>query len=187
MPKTLRTTLPTLCISMANPFDFFGGVQKLLSSLQPPAWLVQEGQNRIILSLNHVLKQEPLAMERLAQQAGKSALISLAPWSLHVQATPAGLLDLVPDAREPQLRATVTDNMAQLAAKAASGDKPSIHIEGDVALAADINWLIDHVRWDYEEDLSKILGDSAAHTIGQGLRAVAGGLRQFASNFQRKA
>ena len=69
--------------------------------------------------------------------------------------------------------------MAQLAGKAASGDKPSIHIEGDVALAADINWLIDHVRWDWEEDLSRFVGDAAAHTIGQGLRAALGGLRQF--------
>ena len=85
---------------MATPFDFLGGMQKLLASLQPPAWLVQEGQNRIVLSLNHVLKQEPLAMERLAKQSGKSVLITLAPWSLHAQATPAGLLDLVPDARQ---------------------------------------------------------------------------------------
>ena len=172
---------------MATPFDFFGSVQKMLTSLQPPAWLVQEGQNRIILSLNHVLQQEPQAMERLAKQSGKSVLITLAPWSLHAQATPAGLLDLVLDERQPQLRVTVTEHLAQLAGKAASGDKPSIHIEGDVALAADINWLIDHVRWDWEEDLSRIMGDGAAHTLGQGLRAVAGGLRQFASKFQGTA
>ena len=169
---------------MAHPSDFLAGVQKLFSSVQPPAWLVQEVQNRIVLSLNHVLQQEPQAMERLAKQSGKSVLITLAPWSLHAQATPAGLLDLVPDERQPQLRVTVTDNLAHLAGKAASGDKPSIHIEGDVALAADINWLIDHVRWDWEEDLSRIMGDGAAHTLGQGLRAVAGGLRQFASKFQ---
>jgi len=166
---------------MATPFDFFGSVQKMLTSLQPPAWLVQEGQNRIILSLNHVLQQEPQAMERLAKQAGKSALIEFAPWSLHVQATPAGLLDLVPDAREPQLRIKINDTMPQLMGKIASGDKPAIHIEGDVALAADINWLIDHVRWDFEEDLAKLMGDSAAHTLAQGLRAAAGALRQFAS------
>ena len=64
---------------MASPFDFFGSVQKMLGSLQPPAWLVQEGQNRIILSLNHVLQQEPQAMERLAAQSGKSVLMTLAP------------------------------------------------------------------------------------------------------------
>ena len=172
---------------MATPFDFFGSVQKMLTSLQPPAWLVQEGQNRIILSLNHVLQQEPQAMERLAKQAGKSALIEFAPWSLHVQATPAGLLDLVPDTREPQLRIKINDTMPQLMGKIASGDKPTIHIEGDVALAADINWLIDHVRWDFEEDLAKLMGDSAAHTLAQGLRAAAAALRQFAARLSGKA
>jgi ubiquinone biosynthesis protein UbiJ len=30
-------------------------------------------------------------------------------------------------------------------------------------LAADINWLVDHVRWDIEEDLSRVLGDEMAH------------------------
>ena len=84
---------------MAHPSDFLAGVQKLFSSVQPPAWLVQEVQNRIVLSLNHVLQQEPQAMERLAKQSGKSVLITLAPWSLHAQATPAGLLDLVLEVR----------------------------------------------------------------------------------------
>ena len=55
---------------MAHPSDFLAGVQKLFSSVQPPAWLVQEVQNRIVLSLNHVLQQEPQAMERLAKQSG---------------------------------------------------------------------------------------------------------------------
>jgi len=171
---------------MASSFDFLGSMQKMLApmlgQLQPPEWLVREGQNRIVLSLNHVLQQEPQAMERLARQAGKSALIEWAPWSLQVQATPAGLLDRVePAERAPDLRIQITDALPQLMAKAARGDKPSIHIEGDVALAADINWLIDHVRWDYEEDLSRLMGDSAAHTLAQGLRAAAGALRQFAS------
>ena len=171
---------------MASPFDFFGSVQKMFASLQPPAWLVQEGQNRIILSLNHVLQQEPQAMERLSKQSGKNALIEFAPWSLQVQATPAGLLDLVRDGYEPNLRVKINDTMPQLMGKVASGDKPSIHIEGDVALAADINWLIDHVRWDFEEDLAKLMGDSAAHTIAQGLRAAAGALRQFAGAISGK-
>ena len=30
-------------------------------------------------------------------------------------------------------------------------------------LAADINWLVDHVRWDIEEDLSRVIGDAMAH------------------------
>jgi ubiquinone biosynthesis protein UbiJ len=42
-----------------------------------------------------------------------------------------------------------------------------VHIEGDVQLAADINWLADHVRWDVQEDLSRLLGDAPAHQLVQ--------------------
>jgi ubiquinone biosynthesis protein UbiJ len=55
-----------------------------------------------------------------------------------------------------------------------------VHIEGDVQLAAEVNWLIDHVRWDVAEDLSGLIGDAAAHTlVSMGQQAVQA-LRQFA-------
>jgi ubiquinone biosynthesis protein UbiJ len=61
----------------------------------------------------------------------------------------------------------------------ASGQKPPIHIEGDVQLAAEVNWLIDHVRWDLEEDLSRLLGDARAHVVMGVARQMAQALRQW--------
>jgi ubiquinone biosynthesis accessory factor UbiJ len=66
-----------------------------------------------------------------------------------------------------------------LAQGALRGDKPSIRIEGDVQLAAEINWLVDHVRWDLEEDLAKLVGDAPAHQVTQAARRAAQALRQF--------
>ena len=63
---------------------------------------------------------------------------------------------------------------------AARGDKPPVRIAGDVQFAAEINWLVDHVRWDLEEDLSRLVGDAPAHAIGGGLRRMAQALRKFA-------
>ena len=62
------------------------------------------------------------------------------------------------------------------------GDKPAVRIEGDVQLAADVNWLVDHVRWDIEEDLARVMGDAPAHTLGQAARNMAAALRQFLGN-----
>ena len=169
---------------MEMPSALMAGMQKMLGSVQPPAWLVREIQNRIVLSLNHVLQQEPEAMERLKRQTGKAAQIEFAPWSLCVQTTPAGLLELAAPERVADLTLTVQDDMAALTAKLAKGEKPLTQIAGDVQLAADINWLIDHVRWDFEEDLAKLVGDATAHNIGQGLRAAAGGLRRFVASFR---
>ena len=59
------------------------------------------------------------------------------------------------------------------------GDKPSVHIEGDVQLAAEVNWLADHVRWDLEEDLSRVLGDVPAHMLTQAARSALTVLHSF--------
>jgi ubiquinone biosynthesis protein UbiJ len=59
------------------------------------------------------------------------------------------------------------------------GDKPALRIEGDVQLAAEINWLTDHLRWDIEEDLARILGDAPANTLAQTARRMAAALREF--------
>jgi len=67
-----------------------------------------------------------------------------------------------------------------MAAAVLQGEKPGVHVEGDVQLAAEVNWLIDHVRWDVTEDLSVWLGDAAAHTlVGLGQQAVQA-IRQLA-------
>jgi ubiquinone biosynthesis protein UbiJ len=48
-------------------------------------------------------------------------------------------------------------------------------------LAADINWLVDHVRWDIEEDLSRVFGDAAAHQIALVAKRAVSALREFAA------
>jgi transcriptional regulator with XRE-family HTH domain len=61
------------------------------------------------------------------------------------------------------------------------GDKPSVRIEGDVQLAAEVNWLIDHVRWDAEEDLARLVGDATAHTLAQWARSAIAALKKFSA------
>jgi ubiquinone biosynthesis protein UbiJ len=46
-------------------------------------------------------------------------------------------------------------------------------------LAAEVNWLIDHVRWDIEEDLSKLVGDAAANTLVSMGRQAFQAMQQF--------
>jgi len=80
----------------------------------------------------------------------------------------------------PDLRLDVTETSPlTLAQGALRGDKPAIRIEGDVQLAAEINWLVDHVRWDVEEDLARVVGDAPAHTVAQFASRGAQALRQF--------
>ena len=56
-----------------------------------------------------------------------------------------------------------------LALRLLAGDeeaKMHIKIDGDAHLAAEISKVLQHMRWDIEEDLSKVVGDIAAYKIG---------------------
>ncbi|WPB55948.1 hypothetical protein [Xylophilus sp. GOD-11R] len=163
-----------------SPFSLLDGVIDKLGSVQPPRWLQEEIQRRLVLLLNHVLQQEPEAMARLARQKSRIALLQWRKFTLRLQATPAGLLDIAPDGQVPDLTLTVTDDSPiSLAQAAMRGDKPAVRIEGDVQFAAEINWLVDHVRWDLEDDLSRIIGDTPAHYVATAARRVAETLRGF--------
>jgi len=45
-------------------------------------------------------------------------------------------------------------------------------IEGDAGFAADVAWLIDHLRWEAEEDLARLIGDAPAHQAMRAARAL---------------
>ena len=164
-----------------SPFSFLNTlVDTLGATLRPPAWLVHEGQHRMVLFLNHVLAQEPEATRRLVRQKGSVVLVQWREFSLRLVVTPAGLLDMADTARSPDLTLVVADESPfVLAQTALRGDKPAIRIAGDVQLAAEINWLVDHVRWDVEEDLARVIGDVPAHTVAQFAQRAAQALRQF--------
>lgn len=153
---------------------------------EPALWLTQEVQRRIVLLVNHVLAQEPQAMERLVRQKGRVIQGQWRTWSYRLQVTPAGLLDLADDHATPDLTLVLTEESPlEIARALVQGEKPSVRIEGDVQLAAEVNWLADHVRWDVEEDLSRIMGDVAAHWVCDAARSTGQALRQFVA--QRRA
>ncbi len=146
----------------------------------PPDWAVEETQRRVILLLNHVLMQEPQATDRLKRQQGRSMLVQWQTLSFKVVFTPAGLLDLAGSSATPDLVLTLTETSPLALVQGwVAGDKPAVRIEGDVQLAADVNWLSDHVRWDVEADLARILGDVPAHLMVDGARKLAAALSQF--------
>ena len=164
-----------------SPFSFLDGIfERVAAGPQPPQWLVHEAQQRLVLFLNHVLMQEKEAMNRLVRQKGRVARVQWRSYSLALVITPAGLFNVAPETATPDLRLEVTEASPFTLAKGTlRGDKPAIRIEGDVQLAAEINWLVDHVRWDVEEDLARVIGDTPAHTVAQVAGRATQALRQF--------
>jgi ubiquinone biosynthesis protein UbiJ len=151
----------------------------------------------LVAAFDHVLRQNDWARTRLAMFAGRivrigvdaPALPGLPPPQLLARVVEGGLLEQLPwrsdDESEPEvavhmlLRPSVDAAFAFLRGgpKALS---PHLRIEGEVMLAGALGEIARELRWDAEEDLSRITGDTLARRIGGGIdsaRATARDLR----------
>jgi ubiquinone biosynthesis protein UbiJ len=169
-----------------NPFEQLKNLaykaEDVVLALTPPDWLVHEGQQKIVLVLNHILKQELAATERLKRQKGKSVEFRWNKVVLRLCFTPAGLVERVDSlSGVADLVLNINERSAlTLFEVLGSGGKPSIRIEGDVQLAAEVNWLIDHVRWDVESDLARLLGAESARFVVLVGKECTKALKEFA-------
>lgn len=143
---------------------------------------------RLVLLVNHVLAAEPTAVQRLRPHAGKCiqlqlrdtpSLLAWIPSSLTLAVTAAGLLEWQSVATErADLVATLdASNLAQTVADTVAGRRPRVEVAGDAAFAADVSWLVEHLRWDLQDDLARLVGDGPAAQLARIATAVASGLR----------
>jgi ubiquinone biosynthesis accessory factor UbiJ len=148
---------------------------------QPPEWLISEGHNRIVLLLNHVLQQEPEAMQRIARQKGRVVKFAWQQFNISLSATAVGLLAVASaENQKSDLLLEILDtNVPELAQKLTRCDKPNVRIEGDVQLAAEVQWLTQNVKWDLEGDLARIVGNVPAHHIATSVRELQTKLREW--------
>lgn len=144
---------------------------------------------RLALLLNHVLSSEPMAGQRLHPHAGKCirlqlrdapALVSWLPSQCTMAVTPAGLLEWLPVPPDhADLLATVdASNPAQTLGGVLSGQRPRVEVAGDAALAADVSWLVEHLRWDVQDDLARLIGDGPAAQLVRVASSATTGLRE---------
>jgi ubiquinone biosynthesis protein UbiJ len=127
---------------------------------------------------NHVLVTEPVAMARLVPHQGRLIALELQQWPallpappmLKFRVTPAGLLEWcgLDDAQAPDLSVQLNAaNPAALFARALTGEPPPLQVAGHAALASDIQWLVDNLRWDVEADLERVFGPVVAHQLAR--------------------
>ena len=148
---------------------------------------------RAVLLLNHVISAEPQAMERLRPHASRTLRIELEGWPsllpapspIVLRITPPGLVEWLetPDEPPPGLRVAIdAANPALAFARFVVGERPDLRVEGDAAFAADVDWLIENLRWDVEDDLARLVGDAPAREIGRFGKAVAKAIRDAAKS-----
>jgi ubiquinone biosynthesis protein UbiJ len=120
--------------------------------------------------LNHLLDAEPWARERLAPFAGEALELCAPP-------LPRLRLTILPDGRveaggaEPALAIRLGPETLLAAARSEAELMRSVELAGNAKLASEVMALVRHLRWDAEEDLSKLVGDVAAQRIVRAVRS----------------
>lgn len=154
-----------------------------LESLLAPALM-----ERLTLVINHVLASEPVATERLKPHSGRTLELMVEQWPsllpappvMAFRVTPAGLLEWCGLGHDASVDLAVridAANPALLVARALAGDLPALAVEGNAQLAADVNWLVQNLRWDVEADLERLFGPVAARQLHRLGSALASALR----------
>ena len=117
-------------------------------------------------ALNHLLQREAWARAKLAPYEGEVVELRLAPMPPLRLAIADGGSVLVADAGSA---ATLTISAKPgIFAALSQGEEHlmrAVDIAGNARLATEILALLRYLRWDVEEDLSRVLGDVLAHRI----------------------
>lgn len=120
--------------------------------------------------INRVLRGNTWALDKLRPHAGKTVYFSSPPFSLHVEVTEAGEVVAAPADASAALTIVASPGaMLRLIARDEEAWK-ALEVSGDIHLAAAIDQVRRGVVWDYEEDLSRVFGDIAAHRMAGALR-----------------
>jgi ubiquinone biosynthesis protein UbiJ len=131
-------------------------------------------------ALNHVLRSTPVAMERLRKHAGRTAEFRVGPLTLAFTVQTTGEVTAALPGASRDLEVRLSPFLLPRLAAHDEAAYREIEMKGDMELAHEVSFLARHLGWDYEEDLSKVVGDIAAHRMAQGARGLARWAREAA-------
>jgi len=117
----------------------------------------------------------------LVEEAGRERVDG--PDRTAFRITPAGLVEWVADGEvvTPDLRVAFdAANPALAVTRVVAGERPQVVVSGDAAFATDVDWLIDNLRWEIEDDLARVVGPGVARQIAKVGGWLAGAIREGA-------
>lgn len=138
------------------------------------------------VALNRTLRLEPAVLADCGRLAGRVIALDVdgPAWSFFIEFTEGGVrvldqLDAEPDVRVAGGLGTLM-RLAWQVTQGESGVPQGLRVDGDTELLSRFNQLLARAGFDPEELMAKVVGDTAAHRIDQGLRKLLGWGRQTA-------
>jgi ubiquinone biosynthesis protein UbiJ len=139
-------------------------------------------------AFNHLLAAAPWAREKLIPFAGKRARLVLGPFPLEFRIAPDGTFEsLGTGAPAVEIVLPAGAPLTLLQGQGREAMMRGAHITGAADFAEALGFVLRNLDWDAEEDLSRVVGDIAAHrivkTAGGFAAAQAEAARRLADNF----
>lgn len=163
-----------------------------MCSILPPVWWPYIAATKsdmltlpppLIGLINHLLMQSDWARQRLQPFAGRVAQFDMPPFEGAFAITAEGNI-VAPSAETYQ--ADVTIRLPALSPllllQGIDTLMRSVRLEGGIDFAEALGFVLRNLRWDAEEDLSRVVGDIAAHRLVNGAREFAGWQQQATKN-----
>lgn len=128
-----------------------------------------------IFALNHLLRAEAWARDKLKPYAGQHVEFRAPPLpALRLEILESGLLANASRDAVPNLVVTIGVGALPALLRGEDALMREIDIVGNADLASAVQYLFRHLRWDVEEDLSRVIGDALAHrAVREGKRFAA--------------
>jgi ubiquinone biosynthesis protein UbiJ len=138
----------------------------------------------LLQGLNHLLRQQRSARELLRSQAGRTACIRAGPLALKFEIANDG--SVLASEADPDVTLDVDARALAVGMPKPSALLRDAQVHGDAGLAQALSRVADQLRPDFEEDLSRLVGDAAAVRIVAGLKAVQSGAADTGARAMRQ-
>ena len=141
----------------------------------------QIANSTAVALLNRTLAHEQWARDKLVPFAGRSARFDAAPFALTLQVTDVGTF-AVADNGEPAVTIGVALSSLPLAMLDPQAAMKDVRLSGDAEFAQALAFVLQNLKPEPEEELSRFIGDAAAERLVGFMRASASQWKQIAEN-----
>lgn len=122
--------------------------------------------------LQHITSQNNWSREHLIEFSGKIVQFEIAFIKTNLLILEDGSLGVAGETAVPDAIIRIPPSLALRLIAKDEAAKMQIKIDGDAHLAAELGKILQHIRWDIEEDLSKVIGDIPANKLASASKKV---------------
>lgn len=119
----------------------------------------------LLTTLNHLLEDARWARSRLAPFAGRRARFDIPPFAISFAVTSEGLLSPTSESAPADVRIHMSTDAALQLPFGLDKAMSEANVEGNAEFATALSFVFRNLHWDIEEDLSRLIGDIAAHRL----------------------